>query len=395
MFNWLRDFSRRIVGNKLFLSILGLSLFYYLYVFKLGTIVSGLSQAEATSVANSSSLSTIWDNPIYAPHKLLQLGLREVFGYSPASVRMASVLFAGVFLLCVFVLCRRWFGQLIAVVATIILGALPWVSLLGRSATPSVMLLVGSLLLVTYYYFARSQKRIFRSWLIFCVSVGLALYTPGLAWILLAGIAINRRSLIFNTKRLSKLKLAAGVLLILLLISPLLWAFVRTPALLHHWLLIPVSWIGITAFAKNLGWALGSLFIRLPEHLEWTIGRLPVFTILISTLAVFGGYAMSLQARQKLYAIVALLFFGCLASAANGNYIYLTFCVIPMALLAAAGLRFLFLQWQAVFPRNPIPRYFAYGLIVLLAIGQFAFGARSTIYAWPHTSDTKAIFVLK
>lgn len=395
MLEKLRGILRPIVGSQLFIFISGFILFCWLYLFRLGTLTVGLSQAEKQAAANSSSLTNILHDPIYAPHKLLQLGLREVFGYHPWSLRAASVIFAAIFLMCFYHLCSRWFGRLIGMVSTIALASAPWVTLLGRSATPSIMLLIPALLLFSYYWFARAKKRVFLSWLFFCFCVGVSLYVPGLTWLLGVGLIINRRSLIFSLKRIKLSRIMAGSLLVLVLLAPLLLAFVKTPSLLHHWLLIPVGWIGISALLKNFGWAVSSLFFRTRHHLEWIIGRTPILMVLSSALAVFGAYAMSLQARQKLYAITALVAFGCLAAALNGNYVYLSYCLVPLMLLAAAGLRFLFLQWQSVFPRNPLPRYFAYGLIILLTLGQIAYGVRATIYAWPHTSDTKSTFVLK
>jgi 4-amino-4-deoxy-L-arabinose transferase-like glycosyltransferase len=395
MFNKLREVVRPIVGSQLFIFITGFVLFCWLYLLRLGTLTKGLSPAEVQAANNSASIENIIHDPIYAPHKLLQYGLRELFGYHPWCLRAASVIIAAFLLMCFYNLCSRWFGRLIGTVTTIALASAPWVTLLGRSATPSIMLLVPALLLFSYYWFARSKKWVTFSWLFFCVCVGAALYVPGLVWLLVVGVVINRRSLIFSLKRLKLLQMLVGISLVLILIAPLIWAIIRAPSLLHHWLLIPTNWIGLGALAKNFGWAISSLFFRTRQHIEWIIGRAPILMIVSSALAFFGAYAMSLQARQKLYAIAALVLFGCLASAANNNYVYLSYCLVPLMMLSAAGLRFLFLQWQAVFPRNPLPRYFAYGLIIMLTIGQIAYGVRSTIYAWPHTSDTKSIFVIK
>lgn len=395
MLNWLRDISRRIVGNQLFISLLGLGLFYWLYLYKLGTTTVGLSRSEFEASQGSSSLLAIIHNPVYAPHKLLQFGFRELFGYNTASLRLVSVIFAGIFLVCFYILCARWFGRLIGTVSTVMLGSLPWFSLLGRNATPSIMLMISSLILLSYYWFARSRKFVFISWLVFCLCASVALYVPGLIWALLVGALIIRHSLIFSIKRLSIFRILAGVMLILILIAPLIWSFIKTPSLLHHWLLIPTAWIGFEAFAKNFGWALSSLFVRTHSHIDWSIGRSPIITIAATSLAIFGGYAMSQQARQKLYAIIALATFGCLTAAANSNFVYLSFTIVPLALLAAAGLRFLYLQWHTVFPKNPLPRYFAYALIVLLAATQLIYGVRATVFAWPHTPETKTIFVIK
>lgn len=390
-----RRLSRRIIKSQLLILLIGAGLFCLLYLFRLGSLVPGLSDNEQAAAGGSRTLSAIIHDPLYGPHKIIQLGVKSVFGSTPTSLRLASVIFVGLFLISFYLLAARWFGRLISLAGFALLAATPWVALLGRNAAPSIMLLTPIAAILCYYWFSRGQGRLKFRWLFFCICMALTLYIPGLVWILLAGAIINRRSLLTVLSRLNLLWQTTGLLLFAGLLAPLAWAFVSAPSLVRSWLLIPAALPGAGTLAKEAGWATSSLILRTPGHIEWLVGRLPILTVMTTALIVFGIYAMSQQARQKLYVIACMVGFGWLAATLNDSLVYLTLCLGPLLILAAAGLRFLFLQWQSVFPLNPLPRYLAYGLIVAVAVVQGIYGLRTVLYAWPNTPETQATFVLK
>jgi hypothetical protein len=66
-----------------------------------------------------------------------------------------------------------------------------------------------------------------------------------------------------------------------------------------------------------------------------------------------------------------------------------------VAILDAVGLRYLYEKWFRVFPLNPIPRGFAYIFIFVLIFGQLAYGVRYALLAWPHSLETRKVYVIK
>src|SRR5256885_231491 len=95
--------------QQLPLLIAASAVFYFLYLWHLGQLAA-LSPSESRAINASSNLRAIWSNPINAPYKLLQFLSRQIFGNSPASWRLASVLLAGLFLISFYLLAARWFG---------------------------------------------------------------------------------------------------------------------------------------------------------------------------------------------------------------------------------------------------------------------------------------------
>src|SRR3712207_221312 len=72
--------------------------FLSLYIWRLGSLTTGLSPAEASARESSARLSQISADPVFAPHRVVQWTLQEVGFNELFGVRLASVIFAGLFL---------------------------------------------------------------------------------------------------------------------------------------------------------------------------------------------------------------------------------------------------------------------------------------------------------
>lgn len=378
----------------LFLAV-GVGLFFILYVWRLGSLTPGLSPAESAEAVSSSSMSQIVDNPLYGPHKLIQFGLQSVFDASPVSLRAASVIFVGIFIVSFYFLVAKWFGKLIGLTATVLLASLPWTIILARNATPSILLLAPIAVFSCYYWWARTQSWTFWAWLLLCLTVALSLYIPGMFWVLFATTLVGHKLIWFNLKRNSSWGLAFSVLLFLILLAPLGYAFWQNSSLINQLVLIPNDLPTLLDFVKNFGWSVAALFAQAPDHFEYLIGRIAILSALISILVLFGGYAMNVSARKKLLLMSGLIVFAALVAGLNDSLIYLTFALPALVVIAAAGLRFLFLEWQNIFPRNPIPKNFAYLLILSLAAIHIFYGVSYGLAAWPNTAETRSVYVIK
>lgn len=370
-------------------------LFYVLYIWRLGLLPASLSTDEAEAATASQSLDAISDNPLYAAHKLVQYGLSQLFNGSITSLRAASVIFAGLFMVSFYLLVINWFGKTIGLAATLLFSSLPWLIIISRNATTTVMLLSPLAVMCVYYWLARSQRRIWLPWLVFCLTATASLYVPGMVWILMAALILSRKVLWFNFKRLSALVITFGILLFATAISPLVYGLVQDHALIKQLLLIPTNLPPPDSLIKDFAWSLSALFVFAKDHFVYLLGRQPLVTAAVSVLMIFGIYAMTSSARQKLYLLSATLFFGIFMSALNNSLLWLTFSLAPVFIMATAGLRFLFLEWRSIFPKNPLARGFAYGLILSLAVVHIIYGATYALSAWPNSPETRAVYVIK
>jgi len=379
----------------LFVAVPFFVLLFFLYVWRLGTLVSGYSISEITTIRSSSSLSTIKNNPINAPHKLLQFVFQHFGHHGAIWMRSVSVFFAFIFFVSLFLILKKWFGNFIAFLGTTLLAATPWVVLIARSATADIMWLCPVLVIFGYAFLAKSQRWQSLAWLglMFCLVV--AIYTPGLVWFMIAAFALGWRQILDLINRTNFTAAVTGLVMFMLLVTPLGYGFYLHPSLIKDWLLVPHSIPALLILAKQAGWALASLAYRAKQHSNYMLGRMATLSITQSILALVGIYAMGKSAKRELFALLTLLAISLVAVSLNANPILMTLCLPALAIFDAAALRFLHLKWLRVFPLNPLPKTFAAVLISMLVFFQAGYALRYSLAAWPHSIETRKAYVLK
>lgn len=369
------------------------ALIFSLYLWHLGTLTKGISPAEASAGASSLSMQSILDNPVYAPHKILQFSVQEIFGHSALALRSVSAILAVLFVFCFFELVKSWFGKMIGSFATLLLATTPWFVLLARSGGPEISLLAPIFVLTSYYWLVRSKSR--SAWLALLISGGLVVFLPGGLWLILFGLAIARRNLKQASGGLGPIQKVLGTFFVLGILIILVHAALKNPSSLKPLLLIPADWPSVIVSIKSIAWDFLALFWRTPLHTDFIIGRLPMFSGGQIVLALFGIFAFLKLARSKLYLLLGIMVFALLAAGLNRNLALLTFALPAIALCVAAGLRYLYMEWRSVFPKNPLPRYLALALIASLVAIHVLYGLRYSLIAWPNSSATRSTYVLK
>jgi hypothetical protein len=159
--------------------------------------------------------------------------------------------------------------------------------------------------------------------------------------------------------------------------------------------LVPAHLPDPVRILKNIAWMVLALFIKTPHNSPFLIGRLPVLSITADALLVFGGFALWSAARLKLAAYAAAVAYAVILAAINDNVNILAFAVPILAVIMTAGLRYLYIEWRKIFPRNPLAKNLALTLMWLIVLVQLIFGLKYAVSAWPSTTDTRTAYVLK
>lgn len=146
---------------------------------------------------------------------------------------------------------------------------------------------------------------------------------------------------------------------------------------------------------KSIGWSALALVWRVRTHNPLIIGRLPLLDIIQIALIVFGTYAMWTKARREMASLLTLIVVAIIFAGFNSNFLLLTLCLPALTTLIGAGLRYLYIEWRSVFPRNPLPLSFALILMACLVGLQVLYGLKYSLVVWPHTPSTKQLYVLK
>lgn len=395
----MRAFSRRWTGwrasKSWFLWLPALLLIFYLYFWRLGTLTAGFSHAEITARQSSASFSALKNNPLNLPHKLVQLLFQSVGHHGAFWMRGASVFFALLFIAAIFLLLKKWFGNFIAFLGGVLFAVTPWIVMVSRSASSDVMLLSTILVILAYVSLTRSAINNKREWILLLLSLALAIYTSGVIWFLLLGFIFSRKQILAKIRQLSRIEVASGAIILIVLILPLLYGFYEHHFLLRNWLLVPQTLPNALHFIKNVALVVATLVFKSPQHSDYIVGRLGAISVAQSILALYGIYAMNRSAHREMAILLSLIFIGILAASLNGNLALLTLCLPAIAVFDSAALRLLYVRWMHTFPLNPLPRTFALTLIFILMLSQVAYGLRYSLAAWPHSVDTRNTYMLK
>lgn len=395
----MRGFIKAIPSWKparpVLLSVLVLGLLVFLFFWRLGTMTAGLGPGEYASRQNSQSVEQIASRGINAPYHLIQFFFLNIISDDLWALRLSSVFFGLIIFSFLFLLMRAWFGQTIAIFASLVFLSTPWVINSARTGTPDVMLLWLIVPLACWILLKRSPRRAGIWWLLLCISTGLGLYLAGFIWFFMAGLLIAVKALWRASRRINSLYLVAGMTLAILLTAPLIFTLVLDPVIIRQLFLFPVDWPPVLDFLRSTAWAASSFFWQTRSIVDIGIDRLPILSILQIVLVVFGFYALSAKARQITYAVTGSVIWAAVLAGLNNNPRYLIFGLPAVAILIGGGLRYLFIEWRRVFPLNPFAYGLAISLIALVVAAQLFYAARYSLIAWPQTSETKSTYVLK
>jgi hypothetical protein len=388
------NLNRPKVRTFLLLSLL--VLFIALFFFwRLGSMTPGLGPAEYAARQHSGDLSQIINHGINAPYYLAQYAFTNLLNNSVLALRLASVSFALALTGLIFWLFRSWFGHTIALLASLIFITTPWVLITARTASPDVMYLWPIALIAAFVSMSRSKQKAGMWLVVLGILLAFSLYIPGLVWLILAVIPLAWASLISTTKRVSGLSIFLAIALALLIVAPLVMSLALEPTNIKQLLLIPSDWQSGLQIVKSIGWGLSSFIWQTGTQVDIGLDRLPILSILQIVLMAFGLYALGSRAKNITIGLVGLLFFSVLAAGVNDNPHLLILGLPAVAVLMAAGLRYLFIEWRRVFPLNPFAYGLAISLIALVVGAQLMYAARYSLIAWPQADTTKKTYVLK
>jgi 4-amino-4-deoxy-L-arabinose transferase-like glycosyltransferase len=383
------NFRYLFVGGLLLVSV------FVVYFWRLSNLTKGLSPAESSARASSASIHTIINNPVDAPQRLLQFAAQRAGYYHAFSMRLASVICAVIFVACIFWVMKTWFGLTIGIFGSLLFATTPLVVLSARSATTDVMFLMPCALLAAYVRLVKHQRKPDWAWLTIAFVAGLCLYVPGMIWLILGSLIVLRKRVVELAHSINRKMLFVSLVMILLLLSPIAWALIKNLSVYHQLLLVPPHWPGVVNSFKSVGWSALALGWHTRAHVPLIIDRLSILSAVQLSLVVFGGYVMWSRARREMAALMALVILAIVLAGINNNFLVLGLSLPALCILSAAGLRYLYIEWRSIFPRNPLPLSLALMLISSLVGLQVAYGLRYSLVAWPHTPATKKLYVLK
>jgi len=333
----------------------------------------GLTKSEINSmlISDSIDIAQLFNLPpdqlIYLPYRLLQAASLNLFGISVISIKLPSIMLGFASAVGLLYLLNLWYKKSVAIVASIIAvttGQFLLTSQAGQAGISYVFLTI--MVLIAASMIAR-QSAYAKVWAIAGFALAAAsLYMPLnvymlLALILTAIVHPHARYLVF--KKSSKIVIAAGSVVALVVASPLIMGIIHDPVIISKLFGLPSSFTdimtNITQLAQNYA------AFTSPNSSNTLTPIYGLGLVILILVGVYQLFTAKYTARSYLISfwLAALIPLICL----NPEFISITF--VPVMLLVALGVEYLIVSWYQLFPKNPYARVFGLAPLGILMIG--------------------------
>jgi len=372
----------------------GLALAYGLLLYRLGSLVGGLSGGEVAVASTPLGWHGIYAHPLYLP---LNLARSFIFFFSShhgqTVTRLANSMFGLLSIATFAFVVRAWHGQRTTLLAVALFATSSWTLHVSRLASYDVLYLWAVPLLMLGYLLRQRHPK--SPWVFYgsALTWSLLLFVPGMVWLVLLTIALSWPDIADGWAEQSAwwrrlLFVVAGLIWLPLLLAD----FLRSTGDLRLWLGLPAHFPPLLTFGKQLLAVPIHLLIRGPAYPDVWLGRLPILDVTALALTIMGGYFYVRHWRaHRAQKLTLILVIGTILIGLGGP-VGLSLLVPVLFLLAAAGLHSLLQSWLRVFPTNPIARNLGVSLVILAVAVSCTYNLRSYFVAWPHNATTQATF---
>ncbi|MFZ2126385.1 MAG: glycosyltransferase family 39 protein [Candidatus Microsaccharimonas sp.] len=379
---------RYIIGYSFIgLLLAGLLVFAGLYV------PGGISPEEVRATIISDSISPSDPSTFGVtnlPYYLLQALVFHLFGVYDFTIKLPSLILALFSAVGLILLLRRWFKPNIAVLASLIAITTGQFLFIAQSGTPSILYVFWPVMLLLLGTQITREKRFSLLWkLLFTIGAALSLYTPLSIYPLIAIIlAIILHPHLRNAvRRLSKIKLAASLVLSGVVATPLVMGIIANPRLGLTLIGIPESW------PPNIQDNLQTLLHQYFAFWEPSTTTLmtPVFGLGSVLLIGLGLYRL-IMTRETTRSYLIIIWLLCLLPIIILNPSFTSVAFVPSVLLLAAGLTSLITYWYRLFPLNPYARITGLVPLIILVAVLIGSGLDRYIYGYHYDPNTAVNF---
>ncbi len=392
-------YVKKLVISKLFLYryrfIIGYSILGFVFaslLFLLPVIAQhGLSQDEINSATTSFSLSTanmLEGNVIDLPYHILQKISILLFGLTPYSIKLPSILIGLALGFLLMLLLSRWFKSNVSLLAScLVVLSTPFLFLAG-SGTPLIMLVFWPALLLWLGSKIQGEKRPKPLYcFIFALAMLVSVFTPYMLYFAVFCVlfVLFQPHLRFIIKGLPKLPLIITLIVLLGGFTILGIGIFHRPEVIPELLLSKN--FDFNLFFGNVTSALALVF-SWHQSIE-SVFLSPLISLPVFALALIGLFSTTKGFFASRNSIASLLLVFCvIITGFNPNAII--FLILPCSILVAHGIKYLLEKWYGLFPENPyarisalLPLIILFGIMIIPGLLQYAYGYRYN----PTTAD--------
>lgn len=380
---------RYIIGYALFVVFVITFLFI-----DIGRVPNGISDSEMRAVVASNSIDLQNLTPrdvINLPYHLLQKASITLFGLSPLSIRLPSLVLALLSATALAVTLHQWFRKNVAVLTLLIsASSVPFISM-GRTGTESVLyMLLLLIILMSAVNLTTKTKGVF-FWKMSAAIAGLLLlYIPlgiyAIAALIVAGLF--HPHVRYQIKRTEPWQYVTLLLIAIPLLAPLAWVAIQDRQSLE--ILLGIDSLQQQLSVAGIGTLLLSTLTALfsfhrPEFSE----TITPFLNLTMMLLIGIGLVRTIIDRHAARSYLMLIWLSVSVPLLIINPTQIALLFVPCVILLAIGLEFLLREWYDMFPRNPYARIGAFVPLSLIVVGLLAISTTRYFYAYFYSDTSK------
>jgi hypothetical protein len=362
-------------------------------LYKLGSLAPAFSASERHIANLPVGWHGIYHQPLYLPIKLVQSIIFYLFpahGYWLS--RLPSVVFGLATILAFIWLVRLWHGMRVALLAGLLFATSAWTLHISRLAVYDVLYLWAAPSLLLAHLLLQKLARKPLMWYAYLALLGLMIYVPGLIWLVLLELYLQRRLLKGGWKHFGRFWQRLLYLLAAVLTLPLLIIDLGRPGELTRWLGLPAHLSAPLTLLKQYAETLYHLFGRGPNQAGSWLPHAPVLDIFSLAMCLTGIYFYATHFRSSRSRALGLIFVIGVLLIGLGGPVMLSLLVPLLYLAAATGIAYLLREWLRVFPVNPLARGVGMGLISIAVCLSCVYNLRAYFVAWPHNQAVQAVF---
>jgi hypothetical protein len=388
--NWLTEhwvYNLVILGSLVVLAIF--------LLFRIDTIPVGYSPTEwimhNNMAAKYYNFSYLWHNVAFAPYYIVLMVPEYLNRYGLFAIRSTGVLFGLISVIIFYYINWRWWGNLIAVLSTLIFATGLAFLQVTRNSGPVILYVYAALIIILLGFVVRNKKRHDTKTLFSALLALQLLYIPGIIWFLIAAAILQRDLVRSEFKKLfTQVKIIIPISGIILL-TPLIYSSITNFSTLKTVLGFPQQFSFISFLHNFVGWFL-IIFIWNPVDNIYSIGHLPILSIFIDVMLVLGIYWLWQKRKlNRIYLLGATIILSWFLYALGGPVsIYLA---LPFILcIAATGMAYILGLWYKIFPRNPVARTLGITILAISVLVVCLYHFDQYFVAWPKTTKTLTVY---
>ncbi len=367
--------------------------FFALLCFLPSIAPGGISQNEMDSVVAANEIS--FTNPtnekvVNLPYYLLQKISISIFGLSLYSIKLPSIIISVFAALFIILLLNRWFKSDVAIVGSILTTLSTAFLFLAGSGTPIIMYIFWLALILWIGSKIVGNEHTSPILVVsFVLALAFSMYTPHLIYVSICiGIAgLIHPHLRFALKQLKLYQLIICFSAFAIALLPLVIGCIMSPDNIRTLTLMPDFNIG--NYFNNIAIAFAPFFSFSMAY--DSIYLAPLFGLATVALIIIGALASMNQLFTSRNTVVSLLvIFAILASGLNQD-IAITI-IIPISILAAAGLESIIDKWHSLFPENPYAHFLGTTPVIVVVLMIVVSGLTHFIFGYHYTPSVAKHF---